>query len=114
MNIVIYHIIGYTGLSERKYIIIISDLERLSKQLIYYFYKIIKNFKFINFYDKEFIDAFKFLIKDKEEFERFLNYINLDVKEFLQLSIYICQNAFTSNLIKFIQTNYLNTIKKDD
>ena len=29
------------------------------------------------------------------------------MEEFIQLSIYVCQNAFTSNLIKFIQTNYL-------
>ena len=90
-----------------------SDLDLLAKQIIFYFYSIIKNFKFVDFYDKEFIDAYKFLIKDKEEFERFLSYINLTVEEFIQLSIYICQNAFTSNLIKFIQTNYLGMEDKN-
>ena len=113
-SILILIIIGYNGTSGRKYTIIVSDLERLAKEMIFYFYCIIKNFKFIDFYDKEFIDAYKFLIKDKEEFERFLSYIKLTVEEFIQLSIYICQSAFTSNLIKFIQVNYLGIeVKKE-
>lgn len=91
-----------------KHIVITSDLEKLAKQIIFYFYCIIKNFTFVDFYDKEFINAYKFLIKDEEEFTKFLSYTKLNVEEFIQLSIYICQNAFTSNLIKFIQTTYLN------
>lgn len=91
----------------KRYAVIISDLDKLAKQIIFYFYCIIKNFKFVDFYDKEFVDAYKLLIKDKEEFERFLGYTKLSMEEFIQLSIYVCQNAFTSNLIKFIQTNYL-------
>lgn len=115
MKIILVHIIiGFNGTNSKKFVIIISDLEKLAKQIIFYFYCIIKNFKFIDFYDKEFIDAYKFLIKDKEEFERFLSYIKLTVEEFIQLSIYICQSAFTSNLIKFIQVNYLGIeVKKE-
>ena len=115
LKIILVHIIiGFNGVSGRKYVIVISDLDKLAKQIIFYFYCIIKNFKFIDFYDKEFIDAYKFLIKDKEEFQRFLSYIKLTVEEFIQLSIYICQNAFTSNLIKFIQENYLGIkVKKE-
>ena len=104
---------GYSALT-RKHSIVTSDLDKLAKQIIFYFYCIIKNFKFVDFYDKEFVDAFKFLIKDKEEFERFLNFINLSVEDFLHLSIYICQTAFTSNLIKFIQTNYLGIVVKKE
>ena len=115
MKIILVHIIiGFNGVSGRKYVIVISDLDKLAKQIIFYFYCIIKNFKFIDFYDKEFVDAYKFLIKDKEEFLRFLSYIKLTVEEFIQLSIYICQSAFTSNLIKFIQINYLGIeVKKE-
>lgn len=113
-NILILIIIGYNGTSGRKYTIIVSDLERLAKEMIFYFYCIIKNFKFVDFYDKEFTDACKLLIKDKEEFERFLSYINLEVEEFIHLSIYICQMAFTSNLIKFVQTNYLGIEPKKE
>ena len=115
MKIILVHIIiGFNGAAGRKFIIVVSDLDKLAKQIIFYFYCIIKNFKFIDFYDKEFIDAYKFLIKDKEEFERFLSYIKLTVEEFIQLSIYICQSAFTSNLIKFIQVNYLGIeVKKE-
>ena len=93
---------------------VMSDLEKLAKQMIFYFYCTIKNFTFIDFYDKEFIDACKFLIKDKEEFERFLSYVKLDIEEFIHMSIYICQNAFTSNLIKFIQTTYLGIKPKKE
>ena len=115
MKIILVHIIiGFNGANGRKYIVVVSDLEKLAKQIIFYFYCIIKNFKFVDFYDKEFIDAYKFLIKDKEEFKRFLSYIKLSVEEFIQLSIYICQSAFTSNLIKFIQVNYLGIeVKKE-
>ena len=115
MKIILVHIIiGFNGANGRKYIVVVSDLEKLAKQIIFYFYCIIKNFKFVDFYDKEFIDAYKFLFKDKEEFKRFLSYIKLSVEEFIQLSIYICQSAFTSNLIKFIQVNYLGIeVKKE-
>lgn len=98
----------YTGKSNSKFYMISSDVQCLTKQLIFYFNTIIKNFIFVDLYDKTFIESFKVLVKDKEEFQRFLNMTQITVDDFLHLGVYICPNAFTSTLIKFIQTNYLN------
>ena len=57
---------------------------------------------------KEFVENFKLLVKDEEEFKRFLEMISLTLDDFLHLGVYVCPNAFTSTLIKYIQTNYLN------
>ena len=85
-----------------------TDVQRLTKQLIYYFTIVIKNFTYIDLYDKEFVENFKLLVKDEEEFKRFLEMISLTLDDFLHLGVYVCPNAFTSTLIKYIQINYLN------
>lgn len=83
------------------------DMKVLSKQLIRYFELTCKGYKFETYYDKKFIDLFKSLVKTPDEFERFLDMIHLDVKEFINISIYIAPHCFTSNLIKFLKENYL-------
>ena len=70
--------------------------QRLTKQLIYYFTIVIKNFTYIDLYDKEFVENFKLLVKDEEEFKRFLEMISLTLDDFLHLGVYVCPNAFTS------------------
>lgn len=103
-----FNLTCYTGKSDSKFYIVSSDIERLTKQIIFYFYTIIKNFKFVDLYDKDFIEAFKLLVKDQEEFKSFLTMVGISIDDFLYLGVYICPNAFTSTLIKFIQINYLN------
>lgn len=39
----------------------------------------------------------------------FLKDISFTLDEFLNIAVYICPHCFTSNLIKFIKTNYLKT-----
>lgn len=103
-----FNLTGYTGKSNTRINIISSDIERLTKQLIYYFYAVIKNFNYVDLYDKDFLESFKFLVKDEVEFNLFLNMTSLSIDDFLYIGVYICPNAFTSTLIKFIQTKYLN------
>lgn len=98
----------YTGKHNSKFYMMSTDVQRLTKQLIYYFTIVIKNFTYIDLYDKEFVENFKLLVKDEEEFKRFLEMISLTLDDFLHLGVYVCPNAFTSTLIKYIQTNYLN------
>lgn len=67
-----------------------------------------KEFVFTDFYDKAFIDNFKILIKDENKFKKFLTDISFDLDEFLHIGVYVCPHCFTTNLIKFIKTHYLN------
>ena len=98
----------YTGKSDSKFYTISTDVQRLTKQLIYYFYYVFKNFEFKELSDKEFIEAFKLLIKDENEFNIFLKMVEISLDDFLHLGVYISPTAFTSTLIKFIQSTYLN------
>jgi len=98
----------YTGKSDSKFYTISTDVQRLTKQLIYYFYIVFKNFNFKELTDKDFIEAFKFLIKDETEFRTFLEMIEISLDDFLHLGVYISPTSFTSTLIKFIQSTYLN------
>lgn len=63
---------------------------------------------FFGFYDKMFIDAVKALVKDMEEFNAFLKMIDIDVVTFIKIMVQLSPQVFTSNLVKFIQKNYLN------
>lgn len=85
-----------------------TDVKKLSKQLDIYFKETCRNFEFTQFYDKSFMDLFKALVKNEDEMKRFLQMTCLEMDEFLKLSTYICPLCFTSNLIKFIQENYLH------
>lgn len=55
-----------------------------------------------------FIDAVKALVKDTEEFNAFLKMIDIDIETFIKSMILLSPQVFTSNLVKFIQKNYLN------
>jgi hypothetical protein len=55
-----------------------------------------------------FIDAVKALVKDMEEFNAFLKMIDIDVETFIKIMVHLSPQIFTSNLVKFIQKNYLN------
>lgn len=103
-----YNSTCYTGKSDSKFFMISTDVQRLTKQLIFYFYATIKNFNFVDLYDKEFVEAFKMLVKDEDEFKSFLDMTGFTIDDYIHLGVYICPNAFTSTLIKFIQTKYLN------
>lgn len=83
------------------------DAELVASQLIFYFTTVCKNFKFEGFYDKAFVNNVKELIKNKEEFTKYLDMIQIEVEEFFKILIYVAPPVFTSNLIKFIQENYL-------
>ena len=85
-----------------------ADIKNLAAQLAYYFSIIYKNFVFVDFYDKAFIDSAKALIKDIDEFTLFLKLIDIDIETFIKLMVHISPQVFTSNLVKFIQKNYLN------
>jgi hypothetical protein len=52
------------------------------------------------------VDNFKKLVKDEENFKKFLNDISFTLDEFLNIAVYVCPHCFTSNLIKFIRSNY--------
>jgi hypothetical protein len=69
------------------------------------------NYKFDSFYDKFFINHFKALVKDESKFIPFLKDISFTLDEFLNTAVYVCPHCFTSNLIKFIKTNYLGKIE---
>lgn len=84
-----------------------ADIRNLAAQLIHFFMVVYKNFEFVDFYDKNFIDLVKALIKDPEEFNNFLSMVDIDVELFIKLMVYISPQAFTSNLVKFIQKTYL-------
>jgi len=60
------------------------------------------------FYDPVFIDLVKSLMKDMEEFNMFLSLVDVDIRTFIKTVISLSPNVFTSNLVKFIQKNYLN------
>jgi DNA topoisomerase VI subunit A len=68
-----------------------------------------KNFNFSSFDDKKLIENTKNLIKSELEFKRFLKLIQIDLNYFLKIIVYIMPTVFTSNLIKFVHTTYLNT-----
>jgi hypothetical protein len=47
-------------------------------------------------------------MKDMEEFNMFLSLVDVDIRTFIKTVISLSPNVFTSNLVKFIQKNYLN------
>jgi len=83
------------------------DSQILSEKLIDYLEDNYKNFEFKDFYDPVFVKYFKQLIKDKNKFEVFLKDISFTLDEFLHTIVYICPHCFTTNLIKYLKTNYL-------
>jgi hypothetical protein len=83
----------------------------LSEKLIDYLEDTCKGFKFVDFYDKAFMDNFKALVKDEDRFIAFLNDISFTLDDFLHIAVYVCPHCFTSNLIKFIKTHYIGKIK---
>lgn len=70
-----------------------------------------KNFEFVDFYDKSFVNNFKALIKDEVKFKAFLKDISFTLDEFLHIIVYICPHCFTTNLIKHIKSTYLGKMK---
>ena len=58
-------------------------------------------------YSRAFIDAFKALVKDTDEFWRFLSMVDVDPVTFIRTMACVSPHAFTSNLVKFIQRNYI-------
>lgn len=99
-------IINY-GINASENIELYHDTQILTEKLINYMENHCKDFKFINFYEKQFIDNFKSLIKDENKFKKFLNEINFDLNEFFNISVYVCPHCFTTNLIKFIKLHYI-------
>ena len=85
-----------------------ADIKNLAAQLVFYYRIVYKNFNFVDFYDKMFIDTTKTMIKDEEEFRKFLDMVDLDPKTFIKLMVYISPQVFTTNLVKFIRKQYLD------
>lgn len=85
------------------------DTQVLSEKLVDYFEEHVRGYQFNDFYDKQFIDNFKKLVKDEEHFMAFLKDISFTLDEFLNIAVYVCPHCFTSNLIKYIKTNYLKS-----
>jgi hypothetical protein len=67
----------------------------------------LNGYQFNDFYDKQFVDNFKKLVKDEENFKKFLKDISFTLDEFINIAVYICPHCFTSNLVKYIKTNYI-------
>jgi type I site-specific restriction-modification system R (restriction) subunit len=87
------------------------DTQILSEKLIDYFEENYKNYTFVDFYDKAFVDNFKTLVKDQEKFKAFLKEISFTFDEFINIAVYICPHCFTTNLIKFLKKNYIGKLE---
>lgn len=97
-----------TNIPMINFIIAQDDVALISTQLVYYFKCLNKNFNFTDFNDKKLIENTKTLIKSELEFKKFLKMIQIDLNYFLKILVYIMPSVFTSNVIKFIHSTYLN------
>ena len=95
------------GINASKQLDLYYDAQILSEKLIDYLQDNYKDFQFVDFYDKSFCDKFKALVKDPDKFKLFLQDICFTLDQFLNIAVYVCPHCFTSNLIKFIKTNYI-------
>lgn len=87
-----------------------QDVRALTDRLISFFEEYYPNIQFKDFYEKSFLDMMKYIIKNQELFRHFLEYVNYknDVKDYLNVAVYIHPQVFTSAVNRFIREHYLN------
>lgn len=84
-----------------------QDNKNLEKQIKEYLKLNYNNIKYIDFYDKKFLEIMKNIIKQPDKFLDLLDYTGYDLKDFITSAVYICPSVFTPAIIKFIKENYL-------
>ena len=100
-------LLGIKEIPVNKLYEILIDVNILTAQLLYFFNEAYVSIDAKEYNDKKFIEAIKVLLKDKENCLKFIELVELDMKSFIKLLIYISPSIFTSNIIKFIQKTYL-------
>lgn len=76
----------------------------MAERTLDYFKNHYKKVKIENFYDKQFVDRMKIIIKNQAKFEKFLQYINMDLREFITIGVYVFPQCFSSSIIKLLKT----------